>query len=378
MPHLGTRARENAVAAINGEHHAGDGPWTERAEEWLSHRHAGASALLVPSGTDALELAVMALGLGPGDEVICPSFTFTSTATAIQRSGARVVFADVDPGTQSLTPETIAPCLTERTAAVILVHYAGIGNRVGEIAAWLRFRGIALIEDNAHGLGGTWDGRPLGTFGALSALSFHESKNLSCGEGGALIVNDASLLGPAECIREKGTNRSAFMRGHVEKYTWVSPGSSFLLAEVLAAILVGQMDDFEDDQAVRLGAWGRYAGELASWATEASFALPVVPAAAAHPAHLFYLLAPDEGARRQMLGDLQARGVAAVFHYQPLHLSQGGRLASGHRLAECPVSTDTAARLLRLPLHRGLTDAEVDHVIQAVHASGMASGPERA
>lgn len=370
QPYVGACARRYLELSLAGEHHAGDGPWTLRASEALrelaGHRHV----LLTTSGTHALELACMALGLGHGDEVIVPSFTFTSTATAAARMGAVIRFADVDRDSLSITPETVAPILTHRTRAIITVHYAGIADRPDELAELARSHSSALIEDNAHGLGGQWKGRSLGSFGCMSALSFHETKNLSCGEGGALGINDDDLLLTCEIAREKGTNRSQFFRGEVDRYTWIGPGSSFLPSDILAAMLTGQVEDFPVTQRRRHAVWTTYERGLGAWAESQGFRLPQVPDEAGHPAHLFYLIAPDAPTRERFSAHLAEHGVQAPFHYQPLHSSPGGRAASGGHQDHCPITTDISGRLVRLPLFAGLSDDQVERVLSATRSFG--------
>lgn len=367
-PFVAAGAAENALAALGSGHQSGDGPWTSRATQKLAALTGHPGVLLTTSGTHALEMACMALDLRPGDEVVVPSFTFSSTATAPWRTGATVRFADVDPETLSLTPETVDPVIGANTRAVIVVHYAGISDRPDELAAFLAERGIALIEDNAHGIGASWDGRPLGSFGMLSAMSFHETKNLQCGEGGALGVNVPDLVPDCEAIREKGTNRSSFFRGDVDKYTWVSTGSSFLPADLLAAVLCAQIDAFDDSQALRMAVWSSYAVGLADWAERTGFSLPVVPPRAQHPAHLFHLIAPSAEKQSALMAHLRERRVEAPFHYQPLHDSPAGRRASRGAADVCPVSSSVSRRLLRLPVYPGLSDDLVDYVIEGVRS----------
>jgi len=367
-PFVAPAAIDNARVALGSGHQSGDGPWTSRATQKLAALTGHPGVLLTTSGTHALEMACMALDLRPGDEVVVPSFTFSSTATAPWRTGATVRFADVDPGTLSLTPETVGPVIGANTRAVIVVHYAGISDRPDELAAFLAERGIALIEDNAHGVGAYWDGRPLGSFGVLSAMSFHETKNLQCGEGGALGVNMPELVPDCEAIREKGTNRSSFFRGDVDKYTWTSPGSSFLPAEVLAAVLCAQIDSFGQSQAKRVAIWSAYEDGLREWAEKTGFGLPVVPTRAQHPAHLFHLIAPSAEKQAALIGHLRDRRVEAPFHYQPLHASPAGRRASGGATDVCPVSASISERLLRLPVYPELSDDLVDYVIESVRS----------
>lgn len=366
-PYAGPAAERHVLTALRSDHHSGDGPFTREAAQGISEMAGGGRAFLTPSGTDALELACMAVGLGPGDEVIVPSFTFSSTATAVERQGATVRFADVDPITLSLTRDTVMPLVNERTKAVISVHYAGQGSDQEDLATYLGERGITLIEDAAHALGGRLNGRPYGSFGSLSCFSFHETKNLSCGEGGALVVNDPTLIESVEIIREKGTDRSRFFRGQVDKYTWVSPGSSFLLGEVLAAVLVGGLEDWDATQGNRHRVWADYASGLAGL-SDAGFVLQGNLPGNEQPAHMFYLLAPSAEARDGLLDHCRGSGVLAVSHYQPLAESVEGRRASAPWRDDCPLSTDVSARLLRLPMYATMTPAETERVIGTVLA----------
>ena len=367
-PYVGRVGEKYVLEALQSNHHSGDGPWSALVSDRLSQMAGGGPVWLTPSGTDALELACMALGLGPGDEVIVPSFTFSSTATAPERQGATVRFADVDPVTLSLDAATVAPRLTDRTRAVIAVHYGGQASDLTQLTDLLDARGIALVEDAAHALGGAQGGRPFGSFGALACLSFHETKNLSCGEGGALVVNDAPLTDAVEQIREKGTDRSKFFRGQVDKYTWVSPGSSFLLSDILAAMLAGGLEDWSQTQASRHRAWRAYATDLADFARTRGFTLHPLITGNGHPAHLYYLLAPTAEDRDSLLAHCRANDVLAVSHYQPLAESLEGRRASAPHGDVCPVATDASARLLRLPLFAGISDDEVQRVLEVVHS----------
>ncbi len=367
-PYAGRRAAANLQQALQSAQHSGDGPWTRRTAEALAPLVGGGQVFLTPSGTDALELACMALHLGPGDEVIVPSFTFSSTATAVQRTGATVRFADIDPVALSMGADQVLPLITERTRAVIAVHYAGQSASMAGLVDLCEARGLVLVEDAAHALGGTYAGRPYGSFGALACLSFHETKNLSCGEGGALVVNDPARIEVVEQLREKGTDRSKFFRGQVDKYTWVSPGSSFLLSDLLAAVLAAGLDDWDLTQARRHAVWDTYDTRLAGFAADAGFVQhPRLPGCE-HPAHLYYLLAPTGAARDDLLAHCRANDVLGVSHYQPLAQSVEGRRASAPFVDECPVTTDVSARLLRLPLFGSMTDDEVDRVVTTVEA----------
>lgn len=350
--------------ALQGDHWAGDGPFSRRCHALLEGLLGVEKVLLTTSGTHALELAALLLDLEPGDEVILPAFTFTSTANAFVLRGARPVFADVRPDTLNLDERRLDALITPRTAAIVPVHYAGIACEMDSIMATSERHGVPVVEDNAHGLFGSYRGRRLGTFGALAAHSFHESKNLSCGEGGALAINDPSLVARAEVLREKGTDRTRFFRGEIDKYTWVDVGSSFLLAEPLAAILLAQLEAHEGMQQRRRAVWDRYVSELAGWAAETGVCLPTVPAGCVPAYHLFYLLLPSPTARDGFMGHLRRRGISAFFHYQPLHLSAMGRRLGG-RPGDCPVTESISGRLVRLPLHHRLQDDEVDDIVAA-------------
>lgn len=342
---------------------SGDGFYTRRCQEQLAELLGGGKVLLTTSCTDALELAALLLDVQPGDEVILPSFTFVSTANAFVLRGARPVFVDVRPDTLNLDEAQLAAAMSPRTRAIVPVHYAGVGcemERILDIAGE-----VPVIEDNAHGLFATWHGRPLGRFGALSTLSFHETKNVYCGEGGALVINHPALAERAEILREKGTDRSRFFRGEVDRYTWVDVGSSFLPSDLLAAFLSAQLAAWEATQRRRGEIWQRYALELADWAGRRGARLPVVPAGAVHPSHLFYLLLAEEAERDALIAHLKSRGVQAVFHYLPLHLSPMGRRFGGKE-GDCPVTESASGRLLRLPLFSDLAVEEQGRVIAAV------------
>jgi len=353
--------------ALAGGHLSGDGPFTMRCHEVLSAAHGGARVLLTTSCTHALEMAAFLLEIGPGDEVIVPSFTFVSSANAFVIRGAVPVFADIDRETLGLDHRQLPSLITARTKAIVVVHYAGVACQMDAIARIAHDAGVAVVEDNAHGLFGRFQGRPLGTFGALSTLSFHETKNFTCGEGGALVINDPALVDRAEIVREKGTDRSKFHRGQVNKYEWVDLGSSYLPSEVLAAMLSAQLDDRSAIQARRQQLWQRYASRLAAWAAQTGVALPVVPADREQAFHMFYLVMPDESYRQRLIDHLKAQGILAVSHYVPLHSSPVGRRFGGNP-AGCPVTDATASQLVRLPFFTQMTDAEQDEVIRHVQA----------
>jgi dTDP-4-amino-4,6-dideoxygalactose transaminase len=353
-----------AVRAALLRQAAGDGPAGRRVEARLAALLGTPRALLTTSCTHALELALLALGIGPGQEVVVPSFTFVSTANAVLRVGARPVFADVEDHTLGLDPEDVARRLTPRSAALVPVHYAGVAPDMDALLDLSRRHGLRVVEDAAQGLGATYKGRALGTLGDAGALSFHETKNLSCGEGGALLVADPDLAKRAEIAREKGTNRAAFLRGEVDRYTWVAEGSSYVLSDVLAAILEAQLDKLTAIQERRAAIAARYREALGEWAEAHGVRLPAVLPDRATNHHIFFLLYPDGARRDAALQALRAQGVTATFHYVPLHSSPFGRsLGAG---AELPVTDRVAATLVRLPLHPRLSDADVDRVVAAV------------
>ncbi len=365
LPRVTGRERELVETVLRSGHWAGDGPMTRRACELLAAHTAGAPTLLTTSCTHALELAALLLDLGPGDEVIVPSFTFVSTASAFALRGARLVFVDIRPDTLCLDERLVEAALSPRTRAIVPVHYAGVPCAIDELCALASSCGATIIEDNAHGLFGRWRGRPLGSFGRMSALSFHQSKNISCGEGGALVLNDPGLVERAEILHEKGTDRARFFRGEVDKYTWRDLGSSYLPSELLAAVLVAQLEAAAEIQAARLRLWTRYAEALRPWAEARGVVLPTVPEGGEHPAHLFYVRMPDLAQRTALLAHLRARGIGATFHYQPLHQTDiARRLADA--IGPLPVTEHVADTLVRIPLYPELSDHDQARVIDAV------------
>lgn len=357
----------NVAEALASGVAGSDGAFTARAVDFLTGIHGGSRALLTSSGTRALELCGRLLDLGPGDEVIVPSFTFVTTASAFALTGATPVFVDVRHDTLNLDVDAVEAAITEHTRAICAVHYAGVGAEPDRLARLATRHGLAFVEDNAHGITGTFNGEPLGTFGALSVLSFDEQKNVTCGEGGALLVNDPSLVDRAQILIDRGTNRAAYRRGDVSHYTWVELGSNWALAEPLAALLVAQFERLEQIQRERHARWSRYANELAEWAENYAVSLPVVPADCGHTAHLFYLVLPLKTARDDFIAHLSAQGVQAAFHYQALHLSPMGRRFGGHA-GQCPIAEHVADTLVRIPLHASLTYDEQSRVIEAVRS----------
>jgi dTDP-4-amino-4,6-dideoxygalactose transaminase len=351
--------------AINHGHASGDGPFTRKCHALLEGQLGVPKVLLTTSCTHALEMAALLLDIQPGDEVIVPSFTFVSTVSAFVLRGARPVFVDIRADTLNPDEAQLERLITPRSKAIVAVHYAGVGCEMDAILDIAGRYGVAVVEDNAHGLFGKYKGQYLGTFGCLAAQSFHETKNFSCGEGGALLINDPQYIERAEIIREKGTNRSRFFRGQVDKYTWVDLGSSYLPSDILAAFLYAQLESREQIQARRRRIWEYYHEHLQGWAQEHNVRLPVVPAHCEQPYHMFYLLLPSLEKRQALIAHLKARDILSVFHYLPLHLSDMGRRFGGKQ-GDCPVTEDVSDRLLRLPFYNELSEAEQACVVAAV------------
>ena len=344
---------------------AGDGPFCKQCHEWFERTLGVRKALLTTSCTHALEMTALLADVREGDEIIVPSFTFVSTANAFALRGAKLVFADIRPDTMNMDEKLLPDLITDRTKAIVPVHYAGIGCEMTAICDLAGKNGIMVIEDNAHGLLGKYKGRWLGTFGEMATLSFHETKNIACGEGGAILVNDEGLVERAEIIREKGTDRARFFRGQVDKYTWVDVGSSWLPSDLLAAFLWAQLEAAQLIQEARMKIWKRYDAELADWAKRHSVQTPFIPEECEPAWHLYYLLLPDLDARQRFIAYLEEQGIYAVFHYQPLHNTPvAKRLGDGK--AHCPVTESAADRLVRLPFYNHMTNAEQERVIEAV------------
>jgi dTDP-4-amino-4,6-dideoxygalactose transaminase len=346
---------------------SGDGVFTEKCRRLLEELLGASRVLLTTSCTTALEMAALLLELAPGDEVIMPSFTFVSTANAVVLRGARPVFADIRPDTLNLDERLLERWITPRTRAILPVHYAGVACEMDGLLAVANSHGVEVVEDNAHGLFAKYQGRPLGSFGGLATLSFHETKNMSCGEGGALVINDARYADRAEIIREKGTNRSRMFRGLVDKYTWVDVGSSALPSDLLAAFLYAQLEARAEIQAKRRRIWECYARELPAWAATRGIGLPFIPEQCEQPYHLFYLITRSLDQRTRLIAHLKERGVLAVFHYLPLHLSEMG-LRLGGKPGDCPVTEDLSDRVLRLPLYNDLSEEEQAYAIDCLRA----------
>jgi dTDP-4-amino-4,6-dideoxygalactose transaminase len=338
-----------------------------RCHALLEEQLGAHKALLTTSCTHALEMAALLLDIQPGDEVIIPDFTFVSTVNAFVLRGARPVFADIRPDTLNLDESQLERLITPRTRAVVPVHYAGVGCEMDAILEIAGRHQVVVVEDNAHGLFGKYKGRYLGTFGRLATQSFHETKNFTCGEGGALLINDPQYVERAEIIREKGTNRSRFFRGQVDKYTWVDVGSSYLPSDILAAYLFAQLEAREQIQARRERIWVGYDECLSGWAAARGVGLPFVPQHCEQAYHMYYLLMPTLEERQGLIEHLRARDILSVFHYLPLHLSDMGQ-SFGGRPGDCPVTESISDRLVRLPFFNDLTEGDQMRIIEAIQA----------
>jgi dTDP-4-amino-4,6-dideoxygalactose transaminase len=360
----GNEYRYIAQAISNG-HASGDGPFTRKCHELLEQEFGVSKVLLTTSCTHALEMAALLLDCQSGDEIIVPSFTFVSTANAFALRGARIVFADVRPDTLNLDETRLESLITPRTKAIVPVHYAGVPCEMDTICEIAQRHGVRVVEDNAHGLFARYKGRLTGTFGCLGTQSFHETKNITCGEGGALVVNDPGLVERALIIREKGTNRNQFFRGQVDKYTWVDVGSSYLPSDLLAAFLLAQLEARHDIQTKRRRVWEYYSQHLQSWAQDSSVSLPFVPPHCEQAYHMFYMVAPSAEYRDALISHLKGQGILSVFHYVPLHLSDMGRKFEAHE-GDCPVTEDFSSRLLRLPFYNDLSEQDQARIVSVV------------
>jgi dTDP-4-amino-4,6-dideoxygalactose transaminase len=351
--------------AVGNAHISGDGPFTQKCHSLLERELGVAKALLTTSCTHALEMSAILLDIQPGDEVIIPDFTFVSTVNAFVLRGAKPVFLDIRPDTLNLNESRLEVAITSRTKAIVPVHYAGIGCEMDSIMDIANRHDVAVVEDNAHGLFGKYKGRYLGTFGSMASQSFHETKNFTSGEGGALLINDRELAERAEIIREKGTNRSRFFRGQVDKYTWVDIGSSYLPSDILAAFLFAQFEQRDKIQSHRKQVWEIYYAGLKDWADAHGVQLPFVPEDCGQAYHMFYMLLPNLELRQKMILHLRECGIISVFHYLPLHLSDMGR-AFGGKVGDCPVTERVSDQLVRLPFHNALTNSDQEQVIDAI------------
>jgi dTDP-4-amino-4,6-dideoxygalactose transaminase len=360
----GNEYRYIAEAIANG-HASGDGPFTRRCHEILEQELHAPKVLLTTSCTHALEMAALLLDCQSGDEIIVPSFTFVSTANAFALRGARIVFADIRPDTLNLDEKRLESLITPRTKAIVPVHYAGVPCEMDAICAIAQRHSVRVVEDNAHGLFARYKGKLTGTFGCMGAQSFHETKNIMCGEGGALVVNDPELVERALIVREKGTNRNQFFRGQVDKYTWVDVGSSYLPSDLLAAFLLAQLEGRVEIQKKRRKVWEYYRRHLQDWAQENGIKLPFIPVDCEQAYHMFYMVARSAEYRDALISHLKSQGILSVFHYVPLHLSEMGRKVEA-RKGDCPVTEDFSSRLLRLPFYNDLTEEDQARIVDVV------------
>ena len=344
---------------------AGDQTYSKKCHSLLENVLGVKRALVTTSCTHALEMCGLLLDIQPGDEVIVPSFTFVSTANAFALRGAKIVFADSRPDTLNLDEHQLESLITKRTKVIVVVHYAGVGCEMDVICEIAARHGIIVVEDNAHGLFGRFRGRWLGTFGSLATQSFHETKNITCGEGGAVLINDEQYAERAEIIREKGTDRSRFFRGQVDKYSWVDVGSSFVMSDVLAAFLFAQLEVWKDIQARRKELWHHYDRQMRSWALSRGIGCPVVPDHCEQAYHMYYLIMASVEQRQRLIAFLKSRSILSVFHYLPLHASPMGRHFGG-REGQCPVAEEKSERLLRLPFFNSLSRSDQDRVIDSI------------
>ena len=364
-PTIVGKESEYMQQALQSSHISGDGQFTKKAHALLEETIGVPKALLTTSCTHALEMSALLLDLKDGDEVIVPSFTFVSTINAFVLRNATPVFADIRPDTLNIDETKIEALITPKTRAIVVVHYAGVGCEMDAIMEIANRHNIPVIEDNAHGLFGKYKDRQLGTFGVMATQSFHETKNFTSGEGGALLINDKKYIENAEILREKGTNRSRFFRGQVDKYTWVNVGSSYLPSDMLAAFLLAQLEEREHIQSKRQKIWESYYKELEAWAEENHVQMPFVPAHCEQTYHMFYILFPNLEQRTAAIAHLKERGIQAVFHYLPLHLSPMGEKFGGKE-GDCPVTESVSDRLLRLPFYTNMTDEDQQRVIEAL------------
>ena len=359
------KENEYMAQAIAAAKFSGDGSFTRKVSALLEQQLGIPKVLLTTSCTHALEMFALLMDIQPGDEVIVPSYTFVSTINAFVLRGARPVFIDIRSDTLNLDESRLEELITPATKAILPVHYAGVGCEMDAILTIASQHHVAVAEDNAHGLYGKYKGRFLGTFGVLAAQSFHETKNFTCGEGGALLINNPALVERAEIIREKGTNRSRFFRGQVDKYTWMDVGSSYLPSDLLAAFLYAQLEQREKIQAHRKKVWNFYHEHLHEWAISHAVQLPCIPVYCDQAYHMYYMLLPTLALRQGLISHLRQRGIESVFHYLPLHLSEMGRRFGG-KIGDCPVTEHVSDQLIRLPFHNSLSEDDLEKVVKAV------------
>lgn len=364
-PYVG-KETEYMKAAIDSHKICGDGEFTKRCNAWIEEHTGTAKALLTTSGTQALEMAALLSDIQPGDEVILPSYTFVSTANAFVLRGAKLVFVDIRPDTMNIDEKLIEDAITDKTRAIVPVHYAGVGCEMDTIMDIAKRHNLVVVEDAAQGVNAFYKGRALGSIGDYGCFSFHETKNYSMGEGGAILINRPEQIEEAEIIREKGTDRSRFFRGQVDKYTWVNIGSSFLPSDINAAYLMAQLEMADEINENRLQSWARYNEGLQDLAREGVIELPYIPEECAHNAHMFYIKTKDMEERKALISYLKERNIAAVFHYVPLHSAPAG-LRFGRFHGEDRYTTKESERLLRLPMYYNLSESDQQKVIDAVH-----------
>lgn len=364
-PYVG-KETEYMKEAIDSHKICGDGEFTKRCNAWIEEHTGTAKALLTTSGTQALEMAALLSDIQPGDEVILPSYTFVSTANAFVLRGAKLVFVDIRPDTMNIDEKLIEDAITDKTRAIVPVHYAGVGCEMDTIMDIAKRHNLVVVEDAAQGVNAFYKGRALGSIGDYGCFSFHETKNYSMGEGGAILINRPEQIEDAEIIREKGTDRSRFFRGQVDKYTWVNIGSSFLPSDINAAYLMAQLEMADEINENRLQSWARYNEDLQDLAQEGVIELPYIPEECAHNAHMFYIKTKDMEERKALISYLKERDIAAVFHYVPLHSAPAG-LRFGRFHGEDRYTTKESERLLRLPMYYNLSESDQQKVIDAVH-----------
>lgn len=364
-PYVGTEMDYVREAAEVNHKICGDGPFSRKCHAWMEERFNAEKVLLTTSGTDALEMAAVLCDLKPGDEVILPSFTFSSTATSFQSVGATLVFVDIRPDTMNIDEKKIEAAITDKTRVIVPVHYAGVACEMDAIIDIARKHNLIVVEDAAQGVMSTYKGRALGTIGTFGCFSFHETKNYSMGEGGAIVINEPAYIERAEIIREKGTNRQRFFRGQVDKYTWVDRGSSYLQSDLNAAYLWAQLEQADKINDDRLATWQYYFEQFKPLADAGKIELPVIPEGCEHNAHMFYLKCTDLAERSALIKSLKAEGVSAVFHYIPLHSSPAGQMF-GRFCGEDEFTTVESERLVRLPMYYGMTEVDREAVVSGV------------
>lgn len=362
-------SEENILSSLHSGRVSGRGPFTLEAEKWLLKKNTETSkVLLTTSCTHALETSAILLNLKHGDEVIVPSYTFVSSALAFHMHGAKIRFCDIRKDTLNIDESLIEGLVSNKTKAIVVVHYAGVSCEMDEIMRIAKKYNLTVIEDNAHGLFGKYKGSDLGSIGDLSTLSFHETKNISCGEGGALFVNNEDFIDRSEMILEKGTNRSMFINGQVDKYTWVDKGSSYILSDILAALLFSQLLSYQKIQSKRELLWNKYFTDLQDWSSQNHIQLPFVPSYCEQTHHMFYMVLPNKSARDEFIGHMHKNNISAVFHYLPLHSSKMGLEIALQDQNDCPISSLVSDSLVRLPLFYDLNSDDQAHVIEVTQA----------